>query len=62
MKDGIYRSDNALYYVLNKQILMKLMGQWYKTNENFMQGDYVEELPGGIKDEFSSVYSQVTGW
>jgi len=41
---------------------MKLMGQWYKTNENFMQGDYVEELPGGIKDEFGRVYDQVTNW
>jgi len=40
MKDGIYRSDNATYYVLNEKILMRLMGEMYKTTKSFMQGDY----------------------
>ena len=62
MKDGIYKSDNAVYYVLDKKILMKLMGEWYKTNENFMQGDYVKELSSGIKSEFSRVYNEVKNW
>ena len=44
MKDGIYRSENASYYVLNGKILMRLMGEMYKTTKNFMQGDYVDEL------------------
>jgi len=40
MKNGIYRSDNATYYVLNEKILMRLMGEMYKTTKSFMQGDY----------------------
>ena len=62
MKDGIYRSDNALYYVLDKKILMKLMGEWFKTNENFMQGDYVKELSPEIESQFDGVYNQVKNW
>ena len=62
MENGVYRSDNALYYVLDKKILMKIMGEWYKTTENFMQGDYIDDLPSGIKDEFSRVYGEVKQW
>ena len=62
MKDGIYKSDNATYYVLNEKILMRLMGEWYKTTENFMQGDYVEELSSGMRGAFSKAYSQVKNW
>ena len=62
MKDGIYRSDNATYYVLNEKILMSLMGEMYKTTKNFMQGDYVEELNQGMIDEFDSAYNKVKQW
>jgi len=62
MKDGIYRSDNATYYVLNEKILMRIMGEMYKTTKNFMQGDYVEELNQGMIDEFDSAYNKVKQW
>jgi len=62
MKDGIYRSDNATYYVLNEKILMSLMGEMYKTTKNFMQGDYVKELNQGMIDEFDSAYNKVKQW
>ena len=62
MKNGIYKSDNATYYVLNEKILMRLMGEWYKTTENFMQGDYVKELSPEIESQFDGVYNQVKNW
>ena len=59
MKDGIYKSDNATYYVLNEKILMRLMGEMYKTTKSFMQGNYVTELNQGMIDEFDSAYNKV---
>ncbi len=40
MKDGIYKSDNAIYFVLDNKILMRLMGEMYKTTKSFMQGGW----------------------
>ena len=62
MKDGIYRSDNVTYYVLNEKILMRLMGEMYKTTKSFMQGDYEKELNQGMIDEFDGVYNKVKQW
>ena len=62
MKDGIYRSDNATYYVLNEKILMRIMGEMYKTTKNFMQGNYEKELNQGMIDEFDGVYNKVKQW
>ena len=62
MKDGIYRSENASYYVLNGKILMRLMGEMYKTTKSFMQGDYVEELSSHMICEFDEAYNKVKNW
>jgi len=62
MKDGIYRSDNASYYVLDGKILMSVMGKLYKTTKNFMYGDYYEELSQGMIDEFDGAYNEVKNW
>ena len=62
MKDGIYRSDNATYFVLNEKILMRLMGETYKTTKSFMQGNYVTELNQGMIDEFDVTYNKVKSW
>ena len=62
MKDGIYRSDNASYYILNGKILMSVMGELYKTTKNFMYGDYYEELNQGMIDGFDSAYNKVKNW
>ena len=43
MKDGIYKSNDAIYFVLNEKILMKMMGNMYKTTKHFMFGDYVDD-------------------
>ena len=62
MKNGIYKSDNATYYVLNGKILMNIMGEMYKTTKNFMQGDYVRELNSLTINEFDGVYNKVKNW
>ena len=36
MKDGVYESDNARYFVQNGKVLMHLKGiGWYKTTKHF---------------------------
>ena len=62
MENGIYRSDNATYYGLNDKILMRIMGEMYKTTKNFMQGNYEKELNQGMIDEFDRVYNKVKQW
>ena len=62
MKNGIYRSDNASYYILDGKILMSVMGKLYKTTKNFMQGDYYEELNQEMIDEFDGAYNKVKNW
>jgi hypothetical protein len=62
MKDGIYRSDNATYFVLDDKILMRLMGEMYKTTKSFMQGKYVTELNQGMISEFDKVYNKCEKW
>ena len=62
MKNGIYKSNDAVYFVLNEKILMRIMGEMYKTTKNFMQGDYVTELNQGMISEFDGVYNKVKSW
>ena len=62
MKDGIYRSDNATYFVLDNKILMRLMGEMYTTTKSFMQGEYVTELNQGMISEFDKVYNKCEKW
>ena len=61
-EDGVYRSDNAVYFIKENRIIMQLMGSLYKTNSGFMQGSFVEPLPDGIKEQFDDVYSKVKSW
>ena len=35
MKDGIYKSADAIYFVLNEKVLMKILGSVYKTTKHF---------------------------
>ena len=62
MKDGIYRSDDATYFVFKNKILMRLMGEMYKTTKNFMQGKYVTELNQEMIIEFDEVYNKCEKW
>ena len=62
MKDGIYKSDNAIYFVLDNKVLMRIMGEMYKTTKGFMQGDWKEDLQPGMVEQFDEVYNEVKQW
>ncbi len=62
MKNGIYKSDNAIYFVLDNKVLMRTMGEMYKTTKNFMQGDWKEDLKPGMIEQFDEVYNKCKNW
>jgi len=62
MKDGIYKSNDATYFVLNGKVLMRIMGSMYKTTKHFMFGDYIQELQPGMVKQFDEVYNEVKQW
>jgi hypothetical protein len=62
MKNGIYKSENATYFIKDGKILMQMLGGMYKTTENFMQGKYVEPLKPDMEKSFNEVYSKVKSW
>ena len=63
IKNGIYRSENALYIVKAKKIIMHLSGSTYKTSESFMLGaKFVEPLTDKMKSKFDNIYSQLKQW
>ncbi|QDP65225.1 MAG: hypothetical protein Unbinned2819contig1004_16 [Prokaryotic dsDNA virus sp.] len=63
LKNGIYRSENALYIVKAKKIIMHLSGSTYKTSESFMLGaKFVEPLTDKMKRKFDKYYSQLKQW
>ena len=63
MKDGIYKSENAKYYIKDGKIIMALgIGGVYKTNQNFMQGTYEKPLKESMVKEFDSAYNKLKHW
>jgi hypothetical protein len=62
MKDGIYKSALATYYIKDNKILMLMKGQFYKTSESFMQGTYQEPLTKEQIGQFDEAYEQVKYW
>lgn len=62
LKNGIYKSENAIYFIYNDKIMMKINGGMYKTNSNFMQGKWVEDLKPAMTEQFDKVYEQLKSW
>ena len=62
MKNGIYKSNDATYFVLNGKVLMRIMGSMYKTTKHFMFGEYKQELQPGMIEQFDEVYNEVKQW
>jgi len=61
-QNGIYKSDNAIYYIKDSRIIMRVMGMLYKTNTNFMQGKYQMDLPLELDVAFNETYSKLDNW
>ena len=62
MKDGIYKSNDAIYFVLNEKILMKILGSMYKTTKHFNFGDWQVDLKPEMIEQFDEVYNEVKQW
>ena len=63
MENGIYKSDNAYYFVKDNKILMHLSGELYKTTENFMIGaKYYKPLSFEMKKDFEIIYDSSRDW
>ena len=63
MKDGIYESDNARYFVQNGKVLMNLKGiGWFKTTRHFNFGIWVSELNSAMSVNFDTAYLTAKEW
>ena len=65
MKDGIYYSKangGTHWFVLNEKILIKIMGDIYKTTHHFMFGEWKQELKPEMEKKFDKVYNEVKNW
>ena len=63
MKDGIYESDNARYFVQNGKVLMNLKGiGWFKTTKHFNFGKWVSELNSAMSTNFDTAYLTAKEW
>ena len=62
MKDGIYYSKangGTTWFVLDEKILMRMMGETYKTTKHFVFGEYKTPLQPQMIKHFDEVYSNV---
>ena len=63
MKDGIYESDNARYFVQNGKVLMNLKGiGWFKTTKHFNFGTWLSELNSAMSANFDTAYLTAKQW
>ena len=63
MKDGVYESDNARYFVQNGKVLMNLIGiGWFKTTKHFNFGKWVSELNSAMSVNFDTAYLTAKEW
>ena len=65
MKDGIYYSKEnggTTWFVLDGKILMRMMGETYKTTKHFVFGDYKTPLQPQMIKHFDEVYNECKDW
>ena len=62
MKDGIYKSNDAIYFVLNEKDLMKILGSMYMLRYIIIFGEYQEPLKPQMIESFDEVYNKVKQW
>lgn len=61
-KNGVYKSELAIYFIKDDKIMMLMKGNFYKATESFMQGVYVEPLSKTQLSQFDEAYEQVKPW
>jgi hypothetical protein len=62
MKDGIYKSKDAVYFIKGGRILANIAGGYYKVTENFMLGTWEQDLSDNMCNSFDRVYESSPNW
>jgi len=62
MQDGIYKSNDATYFVKDGKILAKIMGSYYKVSANFMFGTWEKNLTDGMNESFDKAFEDAPKW
>ena len=64
MKDGIYKTKDARYFVHNKKIIMNVKGVgWFKTTNSFASyATWVVELSPSMIESFDAAYNKANQW
>ena len=62
MKNGIYKSQEATYFVKDGKILARINGSYYKVTENFLSGTWQEDLSDGMNRSFEKAYESAPNW
>ena len=62
-KDGIYEGDYGItYFVKDNKILLTHLGQTYRSTKHFVFGNWRQNLPTNLVDQFDEVYNNVKQW
>ena len=62
-KDGIYEGDYGItYFVKDNKILLTHLGQTYRSTKHFVFGNWRQNLPKNLVDQFDEVYNNVKQW
>ena len=62
-KDGIYEGDYGItYFVKDNKILLTHLGQTYRSTKHFVFGNWRQNLPTNLVDQFDEVYNSVKQW
>jgi hypothetical protein len=62
LKDGIYKNENATYFVKSGKVVMRLMGSFYMTTENFMVGARFVQPFSITQEEFDEQCKGLKNW
>ena len=62
-KDGIYEGDYGItYFVKDNKILLTHLGQTYRSTKHFVFGNWRQNLPTNLVEQFDEVYNNVKQW
>lgn len=62
LKDGVYKSENATYFIKGDKIVMRLMGSYYKTTDNFLGGAKWVQPFDITQEQFNEEYEKLKFW
>ena len=62
-KDGIYEGDYGItYFIKDNRVLLTHLGNTYKASVLSMFGNWSQDLPSKLAEQFDDVYKKVKQW